>query len=308
MKILKQIVTLLLFVLMGWYLLHLDDCEKIKNITVMNFSLLFFLYFVFYFFISPPIKKIANDLGHKIPLWDVLGISLLTNLLNYVLPVRGGIVLRGFYLKKKYGLGLKKYAALSLLISLVGLVVTGFSNGISFLMNDDLSIKLKSMHSLAFLVLGCGAVLVMFSPNILMKISKKVRELNTVVDWNKVSSPENIGVTFVCYSLALAFYVFRFSLLCDSLDISLPLNELVSLVTLSLVVNLLPLLPGNVGVKEASFAGVFHLLGYNYEIGALVSIIDRFMQVGFLFLGSLIFSLKTDVLKLLQESKDERTS
>ncbi len=307
MKVIKQILTIVIFVLMGWYLLKIDDWDKIKSISYGNIGTLLFLYFLFYFFISPPIKLISKDLGFKIPLPDILGISILTNFMNYILPVRGGVVLRGFYLKKRYALGLKQYTAISIVISLVGLIVTGFSNGVAFLMNPDSVDKLKGLHALVFVILTGGGLVLIFSPVLLMKISKKIRELKETIDWPQISSHRNILVTFVFYSLALVVYIFRFHILCNSMDITISGNQLISLVTLSLVVNLLPILPGNVGVKEASFAGVFHLLGYNYEIGALISIVDRFLQIGFLFGVSLVYSLKTDVIKLLKESKTENS-
>jgi len=213
-----------------------------------------------------------------------------------MLPARGGIFLRGIIFHKNYGMKKRDYAAFSLFMSLTGLFVMGALGLISFPLMDWDGDK-----PIVFLMGGAAGLMLfgfygLYSTKALAKWNNKIGELyHEKTNWSKINKKSNFIATSLFYAGSAVSYAARIYLLSLYFYLELDFFDVSGLTILLLLINTVPVLPGNIGIQEVSLSGILSLMGYNPQIGFFIAIVDRVMQLIFLGVLGAIFSFKWNI-------------
>ncbi len=295
-KYYKNIISLIVFIAGLSYLFYNSDVHHVTGLDWRVGAGVILLHGLFYFLLTIPQLYILRNLDTKIGLGQLFSITIVTNFLNLLLPARGGILLRGIIFNKNYGMKKRDYAAFSLFMSLVGLFVMGAMGLIFFPLMDwdgDKPIYLMMGGATLLMLFGFYGL---YSTKALAKWNKKIGELyHQKTNWSKINKKSNFIVTSLFYSGSLFSYAARIYLLSIYFYLELDLFDVTALTVLLLLINTVPVLPGNIGIKEASLSGILSLMGYNPQIGFFIAIVDRVMQLVFLGVLGAIFSFKWNI-------------
>ena len=235
----------------------------------------------------------------NLPAREWIGLTAINTMFNYYLPARGGLLVRGAYLKRKFNFPFSQYASLvassQLLVlanaAALGMVTLGLS---SLHVRDEGFLRLL----LIFLVIFAGSVL----GYRLIPIAGNT-EFASGPGWFK-QLLRNFADGFLCWkrqaraklyfsliTLALMF-LWSLRLFGCFLALSAPVgfNKIMliqALLSASLVVSITP---GNLGVKEGITAIISNLVSVDPSIAILASLLDRALAVLITFGMGLVFS------------------
>lgn len=227
-----------------------------------------------------PLKKL--DIHLNFNQW--FGLTNVSNLFNLILPAKGGTALRWLYLWEIHKLPTKIFLSINLFGTAVGMITMGYigllANQILSGLNDSLIIHMDSIFWTLLLV---GAfIVVMMSRGQL----KRFKLLSTLPE--EVKSAKVFLSIVICFTVITLLYPIRTYLSFQSLGLELTFVQGIEISLISLIISILPIMPGNLGVKEVAFAYLAHRYGISPEMAVLSSLVER--------LGLYIFILPTGVL------------
>jgi len=250
----------------------------------------------YYFLTTLPQYFILNNMNLTISFGRIFSITILTNFLNLLLPARGGVLFRGFILNKYFKMKKRDYMAFSLFISLSGLFIMGIFGLILFPLMDSHGEKPL------YLLEGGAAFLVLlgfyglYSTKALAKWNKRIAKLyHQKTKWSLINTKKNFILTSFSYGGSFIVHAMRIYLLGAYFFLEIDLINACALTVLLLFINTIPILPGNIGVKEASLSGILALMGHNPQIGFFIGLLDRLMELIFLGVFGTIFSFKWNI-------------
>ena len=300
MKYIKNILSVLVVLLIGYFVYKNVDLEELKKINLETIIYLFLLYVAFFTIVTIPLKYILRSLNYNIPISKIFAVTIISNLFNLALPARGGTIYRGVYFKKYFNLSLTEYFSISYLLSLGGLFTVGLYSVILLLLGQNLVTNIKIGLLTSGIIFCLFPFLGLFFPKVLLKLSQKFKKnIDEKVDWSKVRSSRNVIMTLCGYFCSMTVYWVRIHIICSIFFKEISIEATLALTCLNLAINIIPILPGNLGIKEASFAGILSMMGLSYELGLLVALIDRGMQIITLGLfSSFFFVLEKEYLLL----------
>ncbi len=285
-KYYKNVLSLIIFLAGLSYLFLNNDVQHLAQFDWRLGGALIFLNAVFYFLITIPQFYILRKINIPITLSQIFSLTIVTNFLNLLLPARGGVFVRGVALLKNFNLKKRDYAAFSVFVSFAGLFVLGAVGSALFPFmrwNGTKPLFLLELGGLALAFLGFFGL---YSTKFLAKLSPKLELLyHEKTKWNLINKKDNFIVTSFFYFFSLITYALRIYLLGVYFYLDLTFIDACALTSLLLLINTVPILPGNIGIKEASLSGLLALMGFNPQIGFYIAVIDRLLQI--LFLGSL---------------------
>ncbi len=123
------IIGLTIFGFIYYFVKHPHTLDSLKNLSVINISLLLALYFLILFCLVLVLKFSLDICNLKMKWLDNLQLNIWSNIINFFGPLQSGPGVRALYLKKNYGLTLKKFLYLSLIyygfIALISLMFIG---------------------------------------------------------------------------------------------------------------------------------------------------------------------------------------
>jgi uncharacterized membrane protein YbhN (UPF0104 family) len=280
-SILKYLVSISILIYLFFYtfknreLFSLDRLSLIFGVfTCMG---LFYLFLSFPFF---------NILRKRISLSSLYLLNILTSFMNLILPMRGGVLYRAYSLKKENNIGVREYAAISVLLSMSSFFILGLgSYSLSKLLREE---DLYFAISYSSLVLFLLSLLILVFPRILLsfKFFKKREYIFSKITF------KNFLITNLFYLIAIVFYSLKIFLLFKIFRTSLSFETILAVSVLHLSIGLISILPGNLGIKEIGFIGVSSLFQIDGEIALGVMAMDRVFQVIFLCFGSYCYTWK----------------
>lgn len=312
MKYLKPFLSIVAISLIIYLTYQSGQWHLLEKLSWLSIVKIFLLYVLFFVIISFPLQRLLKSMGYQPAFFTIFNATTLSNLFNLALPARGGTLYRGFFFKEKFNLSLREYIGVSYFLSLGGLFTVGVYSLISLLIMDRGNLKIQMGLLISASIYGIFPIIGLTFPKLLLKFSKKFRELmEGKVNWDVIRSPSNILTTFLGYVSSMGIYIVRIAFICTLFFNQFTLKEALILTCLNLAINLIQVLPGNLGIKEASFAGILSLMGYSYEVGLLIALVDRAMQVLSLgILSSCILGFNSEYLmlsKIFFKAKDKES-
>jgi uncharacterized membrane protein YbhN (UPF0104 family) len=303
-KYYKNIISLIIFLAGLTYLFLNNEVQHLAQFDWRLGCALLLLNGIFYFLITIPQFYILRKINIPITLSQIFSLTIVTNFLNLLLPARGGVFVRGMVLLKNFNLKKRDYAAFSIFISLAGLFVLGAVGAGLFPFMRWNGSKPLFLLELGALILVFFGFFGLYSTKFMAKWSPKLELLyHEKTKWNLINKKDNFTVTCLFYFFSLLTYALRIYLMGVYFYLDLSFIDACALTSLLLLINTVPILPGNIGVKEASLSGLLALMGFNPQIGFYIAVIDRLLQILFLGVLGAYYSFKWNIWENPKASK-----
>ena len=203
------------------------------------------------------------------------------------LPISGGVVARGIYLKKKYDLSYASFFGASAALFICFLSANGFVGMlILFYGMFFKSISYNPTLLLTF-VLMFASLFVFFVPIDKVGISKKLKkQLSYIAEgWTLFQRNPNLMMKLIFLQmLAVLLLAIRYWLAFQMLSQPVNLSEVMLFSSASVLTQLVSIAPGGIGVREAIVGSMASLLGFDLDVGVLAVGLDHLTETFIIFL------------------------
>ncbi len=217
--------------------------------------------------------RISFNFGtKKLGFFDSYKLLTISVIGNY-LPFSGGLIARGYLLKRDHGISYKHYTVISVYILIVGFVVSGLVGIISTLI-----VKPESHLLLAGFALMLLPVVLFFIPipNISF-ITKYLPpgELNEPRRYFKSVAPK-IFIIFIVLAIEGALSLL-FCFMIFGQDI--PFINILLLCSGNVLTRIITISPGAVGIREGIAAALAYIIGVDYQLTIIAIGVDRLAEI-----------------------------
>lgn len=293
----SYLIGLAIVVAMVAYVVRQDDLVAgLKAISAGTLAVLLTAEIAISLIHGGQFRRMSRVFGADMSYPDGLGLTVTGTMLNYVIPLKGGMVMRAAYMKHRYGMSYAGYGALlasSQLLSVAATAIAGLG----------LSAAAVSLGHRASWVLAAAFALALAG-------SLLAYRLVEVIDFSRIR-PELIGRhlarfatgfghwrrnprTGVWYALSLMLVVvisgFRLNVLLAALGVSAPVLSVYLVSAAVAVSNTLPITPGNLGVTEATMVLAAGLVGIDTQVALLAGLVERAVALIVLIVLGIPFS------------------
>jgi uncharacterized membrane protein YbhN (UPF0104 family) len=264
-------ITLLLVAAFVYYLyLNADKYLELFHLSTSGVLVILLLSLAFTFVSGSITTSLYRGLGVDLSFRDGFLLNAASTLANQ-LPISGGIISRGFYLKRKYDLSYPKFlsATVALFLCFVG------TNGLVGLVILLGGILLKRIGVSAALLIGftgmATCLLVFWLPIDQIKLPDRIHKLlhQAVEGWMLISRNPGLLLNLIGLQLSLVISLaIRYWLAFHMLSQNVSLGEAMLFSSATILTQLVSIAPGGLGVREAIVGAVASALGF--EVGASV--------------------------------------
>lgn len=288
MKKLKHIFNLIILLLIAYFLYKVNFKDiLLNNIDLSGSFVLLCLTLLSTVFLSLVFKFELRSFKISLPFKHYFGLTTTNTLYNYVLPLRGGLAARAFFLKKKYSFSYLDYTSMLTGSTIISFLVASITALISSLLLHFFG----SENRIEFIILSGLS----FSFTIaLIILSNNITIFNKYIKWKKVLDvltgiksgfkryQNNKGILvklilvhilyIMVMSLRLYFVFLIFNIDVDFLTILL----IRSLVVFSMVISITP---GNFGISEGIIGLLAFKTGIDLDIAFSIATFDRIFSI-----------------------------
>ena len=293
-KHISVLIALLLLIGFGVYVgFHQDEFAPLLSVSVNHLGVLLVLTLFATGVLGLSTKYLVAVFGINLKFKEWFGLTVITTMSNYFVPLRGGSSVKAVYLKKKYGLSYAKFLSTIMGIFILTFwVASAVGSGLSIIFYYlQYTFALKIF--LFFLVTnGAMSLLLFISPAIADKKNRLLRILKRVLDgWIKIKSNKRL-LTKLAF-LSLAGYILKalqlfFAYRSLSLEVDFLAVFLLSvLLVFSIFINITP---ANLGIQEGLLSLFSSLLGIGFNEGLLAALLFRTITMAVAFCLGPIFS------------------
>lgn len=295
-KILMALVTTLLIAFLAFYLYrNRQDFKYLLEIPVEILILL--MLFAFFSCLTNGLfrKEILKGMDVKTHIVDWLGVLSVSNVIAYVLPFKADWFASATYYKKKFGFSYSHFISIAAGGSFIGLGVTF----VEILLGLFLSLLIENVFIFEIwliTILGiagfCFSLFLVFSKQdwMIEKIPFQKQIRAVVLGFIDLLSNPSLLVKLLGYvALNSLIQIFRISLCFFVIGYPISIHQAVLYAGLTWLVDLVSIVPGNIGIKEAVLGAVSLLIGNLFGNGVLVSLILRITGMLAHFTLGLIF-------------------
>jgi uncharacterized membrane protein YbhN (UPF0104 family) len=292
--VVRVAATLILAALAGYFIsTHL---ESIKAIKVTSWSSLGYMAIFELGMLTMNgvfSKVMLREFKVDLDFYEWFGLSVINTAGNLLLPFRGGIVLNGIFLKKRFDFPLSDY-----MVTVMGTyVVTFFCSALIGITGMGYLYVFQGVDSwlisscLAGIAIILGAVMYFDTTALIsgLKIPALNKYLKVLSAWDRIRGKNGVilfVVILVAINLSLAacatFYGFQ------TIGQSIGLVECLMLAIVAGFSSMLSILPANLGIREVMTGVTSTLLGVNAVGSVTVSLIERLLVFILAVTGSLI--------------------
>ncbi|MGB2599105.1 MAG: lysylphosphatidylglycerol synthase domain-containing protein [Candidatus Omnitrophota bacterium] len=277
---------------------HSGQLKGILELSVANVSMLGALFLLTQVLNGAEIMVLMEATGVKMRFLECFCLANISTAANY-LPLKGGILARAFYLRKRHDLSYVNFADLTIAGALL-VFLTIFASGAFFiLINYIVNGEFFAGLFLIFLVLFF----------VFLALAVFMRLFTRIVKWHKLSQMGN-GLRIILSKRSFLYRLLAIDLLAI---LALGLRFFVSFRILSfkapLILSVLcggvkkataimGLVPAGLGVSEISAGAVSELMKKGLDIGVFAASLDRVVSILVLLLaGSVSFFYLTKIKK-----------
>lgn len=268
------------------------------QLTILEILMLLTVSFLGYLVLGLGFRSIVRVFGIGLAFQEWFGLTVCYSMFNYYLPVRGGLVVRAFYLKKKYGLSYAHYAALTA-GSVFLLLATAASAGLVVVLAvAAASGRLFVSLAAALFIVLLGMLISGLITRLLLglKVHEKFARLrqfllNLREGLSLFSERKKHALDFCLLSLLLLLVMTARLYLCF---LALGFNAQFWAALLIMVIThfsfLITVIPGNLGIKEGVIVFSAGLFGIPAEQALAAAVLDRAVSMVVIFGFGFVFS------------------
>lgn len=225
------------------------------------------------------------------PVTTVEGMSLATvNSLANLLPFAGGMVAKGVYLKRKYGLGYTRFlsATIALFVMMVaasgavGLLTLAYIRGV-------LGREIPLLLVAGFLVMLLGVAILWLPPALVPRGRWAARFAQFLDGWRFMRRQPGLLIALLLLQLGLIVvlagrYWTAFHLMSQPVSLS----DCLLFAAATVLTQLVTITPDGLGIREGIVGGIATLLGFDIGVSVVAVTIDRLVSTAItIALGSL---------------------
>ena len=225
--------------------------------------------------------------------FEWFGLVSIRSLGNY-LPLSAGSIYNSIYLKYNKNFSYSHFAAVYS-VNIIFLMASSSTLGvllnlIIFIQKGYINLYLLGL----FLLLIFFQIIILFPTPVFLK-NHKIRmvllQLRGGIDILK-SSPVFILKIFFINVFVLILLSFRFFVIFKQLDLSISLIETILIISLMPILNLITVIPGNLGIRESILGGLAELTAQSFSNAFMAGIIDRVVTLLWIFMTGVFFYFK----------------
>ncbi len=280
-SILLSAISLLVILAFAYYLyVNADQYRQILRLSMSGVAMLFLLSLPF-----PLLNGLQNiylyrGLGVDLSYQDGFLLTAASTLANQ-LPISGGIVSKGFYLKKIFNLPYTKFLSATLALMLCFLATNGVM-GLSILL---FWIFFKKAIVSPLLLIGFALMITCLLPFLLpmdrMRFPDPIRERiqQAVEGWNLISTNAMLLFKLVALQASLLLLLaLRYWLAFHMLSLNVTFGEVMLFSAASILTQLVSIAPGGLGVREGIVGAVAVVLGFDMSVSIVAVGLDRLIS------------------------------
>jgi len=294
----KRVFQILVSViLIGWFGIyfyrHFDEFRELRIVNPILLIPILFLAIIFLITNGLVLKYFLEPFKIKLKFKEWFGLSIINTMGNYLTPFRGGAAAKAVYLKK-----IHQFSYSYFLSTLVGIYVMVFfvNSFIGVLTMAFLHYFLGIFNVLIFTIF---LLLFLFLLDIII-FSPKIKEtkhsfinkfINVINGWNLIKNNKKVIAVIGLISLAnVAIMVLMMFLEFRVFGLEISLLSVLFLSIVSTLGLFISITPGALGIKEAIVAFTATVINIPISQALTVSILDRVVGLGIIFILGPIFS------------------
>ncbi len=287
------IIVLLAFVILGVFITrNVDRLGKLFQLSYDRLLLLALLALITSLINGWVNYLLYTYLGLNISFLSSYGLATVNTLANQ-LPLSGGLIAKGIYLKKKFDLPYTKYVSATIALFVVFLTTNG-SIGLSLL-----NVYYWSAGTPAPLVINLGFLLMISSISLFWmplrmdlfpeKWREYIRKMNE--GWRVLKKNINLLIGLIAIQLlAILIMGLRFWLAFQFFAQDISFHLCVLYASATILTRLISVIPGGIGVREGIVAGMAAIFGFEAGVSVLAVGLDRLVSTILIAVLGTVFS------------------
>jgi uncharacterized membrane protein YbhN (UPF0104 family) len=224
-------------------------------------------------------QALYRALGAPIGLRESIGLSVVNNLANF-LPFAGGMMAKGVYLKRRYGLSYSNFISATLALFAIMVAASGLMGLLTLLV-----MELSEDNAPWILVAGFAAMTVVmlafFVPHTIGVLPSGVKEkiAQLLSGWRVIGSEPLLLMVLLLYQfLALLLTAGRYWAAFRLMSQPVSVFDCILFAAASTLTQLVTITPDGLGIREAIVGGVASLLGFDIGVSIVAVTIDRLVS------------------------------
>jgi len=292
-KLMTLLVYLVLLILLFIFIKNnYNDFTSIPKISFRYLPLMIFLSFLGLYINGIRIKLFSSYYNINLKIKEWMGLAAITVMGNYLTP-RGGVIARGFYLKKIHNFPYATFLTTMTALYIIRFLVYGLSG----LLLTVLALIYLNIFNIwifiAFLLLTLATLFLIFFPPEFRRRNNKILDwiINIINGWKLLSKDSRLLYKLSVYELFFVlimgtrlFFAYR------SFDLSVPIFIIFIISIFSTISTLISITPAGLGVTEFIITLSSTFLGLTVAEGLQVALLDRLASVIISFSFGLIYS------------------
>ena len=293
----KVISLVTLFVLSIWVVLyiksHISEFSNVFDLSFKMVAILSGLLLLDTVVLGLFNKVLMEDFDVSLQFREWYGLSIVSNLWNYVLPFQGGAGVRALYLKKVHHFTFSNFLGTMLALCFVSFLVNSFMGLICilyiYLCSHSLNMGVVSFFSAVFVGI---LIIIFFSPPVPEFNNRVLKKIGEVINaWYSIRKNTRLVLNLTLIILLHAmvelltvYYAFR------AYDIHLSLYKCLLISTLLAFSVLIKLTPGSLGITEGIMVFGAKMFSITPGQSLLAAGLIRIINLGWIFGLGLVFS------------------
>jgi uncharacterized membrane protein YbhN (UPF0104 family) len=292
----KILINVAIFVLSIWYLsTHYEEFSSLRSLRGYDITIVGGLLLFFFITTGFTFSLLINLTGNKLTALEVVALSFLTNIVNYLAPLRPGAAVKAIYLKSVKRLDYTRFssvfAANAFLVLFTTCGVALMLLGINWYMYDLILWELLTVIIILLIFSILPFLVRNFSWIKLEGQGKFARTINNIIKGFEQIREQKTGVSLVCFSIVLQFLISGLIMMqvYQAIGVSLTYQTALMLGVFTALANLFTVTPNNIGVQEAIMGYLLMVMGGDFDQGVVGATMLRAMHILLTFsLGSIL--------------------
>jgi len=292
----RNLITIAILTLAIWYVsTNLGEFSILNNIRGRDIVRISGLLLIFFITTGITFSLLINLVGIRLSKLEVVALSFLTNMVNYLAPLRPGAAVKAIYLKSVKGLD---YSRFSSVFAANAFLVLATTSSVAVIILG-LNWYVYDLFTWELLIVSLTLFIISMSPFVVRNFSwikfegedKLSNTINNAVNGFEQIREQKTRIFLVCGSIVFQFLISGLLMIqvYASIGIDLSFQMALMLGVFTALANLFTVTPNNIGVQEAVMGYLLMVVGEDFNQGVVGATILRAVHVGLTFsLGSLL--------------------
>lgn len=285
-NILIYIVTALLIYFVISHYISVEQIELLKNVSLFQISISILIALMIFSVSGNQFSYILfKSTKTKLSIPDRIGFPTARNLWSYLIPFQGSFAYSLAFIKFKYKVNLKDGLSINIYLLLFNFFFTGFVGIYYSLQSDQLPIIFLIISilllSIPFLIILFDIILNSVKPpksKMFKFLIENISKVSTGITllWKDLRFTTNVFLYNIAHTLVTITW-FYWTVHIFNLNI-----DLISVIFLALILKvslIFRLTPGNLGVEQLVYGGIFALMNYDPKLGVLISLFHKSITI-----------------------------